>query len=125
MSVLLELVVDALATYRLTRLVTEDTITERARGEIVAMAYGYDDREERGWEATGQPVSEYVAEHRMEAGPLAVPKLADLITCRWCAGMWVALGVMVARRVAPRAWAPLAKALAFSSAAALVAGLED
>lgn len=125
MSAALELLVDALAAYRLTRLVTEDTITEGLRREIVAAAYVYDGEEERGWEGTQQPVSEYVAEHRMDAGPMAVPKLADLVTCRWCAGVWVALGVVAARRVAPRAWAPLARALAFSSAAALVAGLED
>lgn len=47
-----------------------------------------------------------------------------LVECRWCAGFWLSLGIVVARTVAPRAWAPIARALALSSAAALLASIE-
>jgi hypothetical protein len=67
--------------------------------------------EGQGWQAVA------------EADP-DVPKLAELVTCRWCAGMWVSLGiVLVARRF--RWWPPIAQALAMSAAAALLAQLED
>jgi hypothetical protein len=52
------------------------------------------------------------------------PKLATLVTCRWCAGVWIAAGVVLARRVAPRQWAPVAEVLAVAAAGTLVAGLE-
>ena len=45
------------------------------------------------------------------------PKLARLITCRWCAGVWIAAGVVGARSLAPRAWTPVARALALYDAA--------
>lgn len=41
--------------------------------------------------------------------------------CPWCTGTWLAVGVVCARAVAPRAWAPLARALAFSEVAGLLA----
>lgn len=53
------------------------------------------------------------------------PKLARLITCRWCAGMWIAGGVVAARRIAPTRCDPAAKALALSATAVLISGLED
>lgn len=91
--------VDALAVYRLTRLVAADGITE--------------------------PIRDVISEWT-ESGPqtLVKEKVAELIECRWCVGMWVALGlVYVVRR---RSWWPnMADALAFSALAALIAGLED
>lgn len=111
------LVVDALAAYRLTRLVTADTITEGPRDAVVRWAY-----ERAGLldvAADGASWSE-VAMADDDA-----PKLATLVTCRWCTGVYVAVAVVAARRLAPRAWAPVADMLAVSSAAALVAGLED
>jgi hypothetical protein len=53
------------------------------------------------------------------------PRLATLVTCRWCAGIWIAAGVGLARSVAPRAWSPVARALALSAGAVLLARLED
>ena len=51
------------------------------------------------------------------------PKLAYLFTCRWCAGIWISFAVLAVRRT--RWWPHVADALAYSSAAALLAGFED
>lgn len=108
------LVVDALATYRLTRLATADVISEPVRMAVVRRAGakpapGQDD-------LTAQEVVEGIADP---------PKLATLVTCRWCAGVWIAVGVAAARRLAPDAWEPVGRALALSAAAVLLARLED
>lgn len=115
------LLVDGLAAYRLTRLVTADVITAGRRDWFISEAYsragaGTHDvltaAEQWGWtEAAMQ-----------DDDP---PKLATLVTCRFCAGVWVAAGVVLARRVIPRQWAPIADMLAIAAAAALIAGLED
>lgn len=112
------LLVDAAATYRLTRLVTADSIAEPLRNVVVAFAY----------DRAGRPVPEYDPNDR-ELAEAAMdepdhPKLAELASCRWCAGMWLAIGVVfIARRF--RWWPAMADALACSAAAALVAGLEE
>lgn len=119
-DLVLDLVLDALAAYRLTRLATADVLLATPRAAVVRRSY-----------VGGPPFT--VPTEVVAAGgwvPYAqddegAPKLAVLVTCRWCAGMWVSLGVVVARRLFPRAWPPLAKALAFSAGAALLAGLED
>jgi hypothetical protein len=109
------LLLDALAVHRLSRLVAEDTITEPVRDAVVATAYrraGADTRPElMSW-------TEWAAEDS------DAPKLATLVTCRWCVGTWVAMGVVVLRRLSPRAWEPVAEVLALSSVGTLVAGLE-
>ena len=112
----LELTMDLLATYRLTRLATADVIAEPARRSFI----------ERLGRSAGQDLGP------PEESSLAMvdsmkdpPKLARLITCRWCAGVWIAGGVVVARRLAPQLWDPVAKALALSAGAGLLAGLED
>jgi uncharacterized protein DUF1360 len=113
----LELVVDVLATYRLTRLATADIISEPARQTAVTrLLRGSDVLDEPGPERTAQELVEAVKDP---------PKLARLITCRWCAGVWIAGGVVAARILAPRMWDPVAMGLALSSGAALLAGLED
>lgn len=115
------LLVDAVAGYRLTKLATDDVITAPIRDRLVAAVYRRAEDEippdvdvdvPNDWTsfAIGDPVA---------------PKMATLLTCRWCAGMWIGFGVVAARRLAPRAWAPIADALAVASAAALLAGLED
>lgn len=50
------------------------------------------------------------------------PRLAELLTCRWCAGFWVAAFVVTARRVFPRLWAPVGDVFA---TAALVGFLSE
>lgn len=110
----LELAIDGLAAYRLTRLATADVISEPWRRSIVdrAVANGGEEPPEAD---TAQDVVDALSEP---------PKLARLITCRWCAGMWIAAGVVGARAVAPRAWSPVAKTLALSAAATLIARAE-
>jgi len=113
----LDLLIDVLATYRLTRLATADIVSEPIRlavlrrvGLVGASAPG------DGGAPTAQQMVEDVERP---------PGLATLVTCRWCAGIWIAAGVGVARTVAPRTWAPVGRALALSAAAVLLAGLED
>lgn len=47
--------------------------------------------------------------------------IAGLVDCPWCVSMYVAFGVVAARRFAPRAWSPIAAALAMSEVAGLAA----
>lgn len=98
----LDLFVDALAAYRLTRLVTADTILDAPRDAIAT------------WSESGPDSSEAWR-----------PKIGELVECRWCAGVWISLGVVAARRLAPAAWEPVARVLAFSTVAALLARAED
>jgi hypothetical protein len=112
-----ELIVDVLATYRLTRLATADIISEPARQSAVRRLL-------RGSAEPDQAGSGQTAQERVEAVE-DPPGLARLITCRWCAGVWIAGGVVAARTLAPRVWAPIATGLACSSGAALLAGLEN
>lgn len=88
---MLEDIVDALATHRLTKLVIDDKITEDLREKV--------------YDKYGQP-----DEH----------KVSYFITCPWCVSTWVGIGVVAARTIAPRAWRPLSYALAFSSITGLI-----
>lgn len=85
-----DLIVDALAVARLTRLVTEDTLPplEAARERAYAVV---EQRHGAAW--------------------------AEGITCPWCVSVHLAAAVLVARRVAPRAWSTAARGLALSYAA--------
>ena len=106
--------IDVLATYRLTRLVTADVISEPVRMALLRKTGaepppGEDD-----------PTAQEVVESLEDP-----PRLATLITCRWCAGMWIAAGVSLARAVAPRAWEPVSRGLALSAGAVLLSRLEN
>ena len=110
----LPLVVDLLATYRLTRLATADVISEPARMAVLRRVGaepppGEDD-----------PTAQEVVESLQDP-----PRLATLVTCRWCAGMWIAAGVTAARLTAPRAWDVAARGLALSAGAVLLARFEE
>ena len=87
-----ELLVDALASYRVTRLLVSDGIFDRQRDVIV------DGLRRRG--------------HR---------KLVELSECPWCIGFWVACGVVAVRRLVPRAWGPVAETFAFAAVSGLLA----
>lgn len=77
--------IDALATYRLTRLLQQDDLPPLpAVRDRLMQRYG------------------------------ATP-WSQLIDCPWCLGWWVALGVVGLRRVCPRVWDPIAHALAASA----------
>lgn len=110
------LLVDAAAVYRLTRLVTADSIAEPIRDQWVRSVYAW----------AGRPVPDADDRELAEAvmDDPDHPKMVELATCRWCSGMWLALGVVfVARRF--RWWPAMADALACSAAAALLAGFEE
>lgn len=113
---MIPLLLDALAAYRLTRLVTEDTLVDGPRDAVVRWAYRSSEplRDDFEDDPSGYAMTDAHA-----------PKLATLVTCRFCASVWIGLGVVAARRLAPRAWHPLSTALAFSAVAGLLAGLED
>lgn len=124
----LGLLVDGLAVYRLTRLATKDTIFDGPRDLIVQKAY-----ERTGRLAELVELTDYDGDGPIRPGALAdavplddfAPKLATLVTCRWCAGVWVGFAAVAARAVAPKLWDPFARALAVASVAPLLAGFED
>lgn len=88
----LTLGIDALAAFRVTRLVTADDITAPLRDAI-----------------------------EVRAARVASDRLAEFIVCPWCVGMWVAAGVAIARARFPRTWGALARILGISAAVGLLA----
>lgn len=96
---LLDLAIDAGAAYRLTRLLTRDALTEQWRAQLV----------ERGL-ARGGHEHRWGPDIAQTGGPL--PYLAH---CPWCASIWVAAGVALARRVPWLPWRLIAEALATSA----------
>ncbi len=85
----MSLLLDAVATYRLTRLLIEDDLLDRPRAAVFERLAGH-------------------------------PKLTELASCPWCLSVWCAFGVLAARRFAPRAWDPIARALTFSAMAGVM-----
>lgn len=83
---MIPLAVDALAAFRLTRLVTSDKITAPVRDRVPPVTFA-----------------------------------GQLVRCQWCAGIWVAFAVVAARRLVPRAWAPVGDALAIAAVVGIVA----
>ena len=81
---------DALAVYRLTKLVIDDELLSDVRNAVFAKF------------------------------PPDSTKLGYLLTCPWCASMWLAALPIVGRRVAPRAWGAVASALAASAVVGLI-----
>lgn len=116
----LELFVDVLATYRLKRLATADIISEPARRSVVGHLLERVDGQPDPSEAPPGQTAEEMVDDCDDP-----PKLARLITCRWCAGVWIAGGVVAARALAPRAWDHAARGLALSAGAVLLARLEE
>lgn len=92
---LLDAVVDALATYRLTVLVKDDKITERLR-QAVFRRYG-------------------------NLGDADVRNPSYLLGCPWCLSMYFGALAVACRRYAPATWKPLSRTLAFSAATGLLA----
>ena len=91
MSDALELAVDALATWRLTHLIVEDVFPPIAAArEAVIERFGPDS------------------------------SVSYLVSCIFCTGVWVAIGVSAARTIAPKRWHPASRMLAIAAAAPLV-----
>jgi len=87
--------VDALATARLTRLVTRDAVLDTPRRWYWTWAIG-------------------------DGVRVKHPKALDFIGCPWCVSVWAAIGVVAARRFFPKWWTPAACVLAFSQASGLM-----
>jgi hypothetical protein len=86
----LDLAFDGVATFRLTRLLTED--------ELLA------------------PLRDWVwRKHSPED-----TKIGYFVTCPWCVSIWAGALVVTARTVAPRSWGLAARALSFSAVTGLV-----
>jgi hypothetical protein len=105
---------DAAATARLARLVTDDMLTEHHRELLLRALY-------RRRDARAQLPIGYATWAQWARDDPEPPALAQLLTCPWCASFWLGLGVVAARRLAPGLWGPLAKALAYSQAAGMAA----
>jgi hypothetical protein len=95
------LAVNALAAYRLTRLWTRDYLPPQAH--------------------VPKQVQEKQDEVQDAKGTTADHPLSELVHCPWCVGFWISVGVVGAATLAPRAWRPLATALAFSAVVANIA----
>lgn len=122
MTSLLALLLDVMATVRLTRLVTADTIANPPREAVIRWAYG---RDPADWRRAREMLATEHLPDRWREVALAdthPPRLAELVTCPWCASMWLAGGVVAARQLAPRAWPLVARALTMSAAAGAATG---
>jgi hypothetical protein len=86
-------VLDAIAVWRIVRLIQRDSITADPREKLINR-YGH-----MTW--------------------------TELLSCPWCAGIWVGAGVVLARAAAPRLWGMIARGLAFSAGAGVITGLVD
>lgn len=127
-----ELLVDGAAAYRLTRLVTKDEITQRIRDRVILRSYlrAGTDAQIIAEDVPGSGTVQGMVESDLEQGSAStdnrlVPRLAAGIVCRWCAGVWIAAGVALARWTVPDQWDPVAYGLTAAAAAALLAGLES
>ena len=92
----MNVLIDALATFRLVRLATRDEVTAPLRARL------------------RHPAAQVLS-------PMIAARVEPMLSCPWCLSWWVALGVVSARRLAPDLWDPIARALAFSAVTGLVA----
>lgn len=99
---LLDLLIDVGATYRLTKLVVDDALTEGLRERII-------DNSRAGMDELAV-TRRYGHDVAQAGGPVAY-----LVGCPWCASIWVAAGVVLARRALPLPWAPVARVLSMSA----------
>lgn len=116
---MIALVTDALATHRLARMVTEDVLTEPIRDALIRAAYVAAGRAED--EERRQPDQTWTERVGYDDAP---PRVAYLLTCNHCSGLWLAIGVVLARRFAPRAWDPIARALAIGAVPSILADFQ-
>lgn len=91
------LVVNALAVYRLARLITRDTIFDRQRTAMLG---------------------------RWVHGRRKHMQLAELIVCPWCVSVWIAAGVLVLTRYCLGWWQWVAVGLAMSAVAGFLSSKE-
>lgn len=112
---------NALATYRITRLITTDDITRPLREKVIRHAYG-DEIRKKSNEVLGSPGAwqEFDGLTELAANDETVPNLAKLILCPHCTGVYAALAVWLGATLAPRVWKPLGTVLALSAVPSIV-----
>lgn len=97
-------VIDALAVYRLTRLVTRDTITEEIRETI-----------------------KQELQTTAEAGiapEKSIQKIVYFLECDWCMSVWVASAAYCMKKYIPETWSTISYVLAASAVAGALANQE-
>lgn len=130
----LAFVVDLLAAYRLTRLVTADLVGGALiRWPITRWAYR--DRDDDVLGPLGPQLDDMVDEDMHEAramrghgdhdNPELPPSIVVVLRCRWCFGFYVGLAVAALRWGVPDVWEWVGLGLALSCAGPLVSVLED
>ena len=87
---------DAAACYRITKLIIDDELTQPIRARIFR-----------------------------RFNPDEGSKIGYALTCYWCCGVYVAAGIVAARRFAPNQWGPIAEMLSLSAATGWLATHED
>jgi len=90
-----DVAIRGLATYRLTRLIMRDEITEPIRNEV--------------WRR--------LPPERSHAG--------YLLTCEWCLSIWTASALQISRIIAPKTTRAVESVLAFSAITGLLTAHED
>lgn len=90
-----QLTISALATYRLTRLITRDEVTSAAR--------------ERIW----------------RSHPPESTLTGYFLTCDWCASVWAASALQISRMIAPKTTNTIETVLALSAVTGLLTAHED
>lgn len=98
----LDLLVDAGAVYRLTKLVVDDALTQGLRERIVAASQRRLDR--------SNVTRIYGSDVADAGGPIAY-----VVACPWCASIWLGAGVVIARRLFPLPWGLAARGLSMSA----------
>jgi hypothetical protein len=97
------LALDALACFRLTRLVVADTITAPIRARLIG---------------SRPAVTMDIGAQRMMVA--ARPRLAEFLTCPWCVSPYLAVAVVACQALAAAVWIYPAAVLAFSAVAGLI-----
>lgn len=90
-----DLALRSLAAYRLTRLITRDTITAPLRDRVWA------------------------------SYPPETSRLGYLLTCEWCTSVWAGSALHISRMLAPRTTTAVEAVLAVSAVTGLLTAYED
>lgn len=100
---------DALAAFRLTRLVTTDRIFDAPRERFIAAAY------QRSGDGEAPDL---ISWRELALVDKDAPMAAKWITCNWCMGVWVGLAVALMSRC--RFWPLIRDTLALAGAVGLL-----
>jgi hypothetical protein len=111
----LDLLIDILAAHRATILIARDRVTGPVRWRVIAFAYR---RHHGNRFSIRKPYGPHV--DQMVTDDPDPPKLAYFMHCLWCLGLWISIALVAVTLVTPRGAAVAKRALALSSALALI-----